>query len=288
MPKWSSSKTIDREPMLSFVSWTPGAVRRAVRRALGLDPPGRAVSVYTDDTFIVSYPKSGNTWVRFLLATLQHPDAEVDFVTVHDMIPDIYRTPSRVLKACARPRILKSHESFDPRYPKVVYLVRDPRDVVTSYFHHRRWRAPEVATPNLDEHLERFLAGGLDCYGNWQQHVTGWLEHVRDRSSLLLMRYEDLARAPAQELHRLVEFIGLEATEAELKRACERCSFEAMRKLERFQAEVAGTLAPIRAQRPFVRSGTVGGWRQELPMPLAARIAEVWRPTMTKLGYDPD
>ena len=41
-----------------------------VRRALGLDPPGKSLQILPDDVFLVSFPKSGNTWTRFLLANL--------------------------------------------------------------------------------------------------------------------------------------------------------------------------------------------------------------------------
>jgi hypothetical protein len=99
------------------------------------------------------------------------------------------------------------------------------------------------------------------------------------------MRYEDLSAAPERGLRRIADFLGLRPSDAELELACQRSSFEAMRKLERFQAETEGTLSPVRVQRPFVRLGTVGGWRRELPPALAARITARWGTTMATLGY---
>ena len=262
------------------------AIGRAVVHSLGLRPPGRNVEVLADDAFVVSYPKSGNSWVRFLIAHLVAEGRPVDFSSVQEIVPGIDRLSANKLRSLTRPRLLKSHEYFDPRYAKLVYLVRDPRDVVVSYYHHHlRSRLISDGYP-MEQYVARFLAGRLDPYGSWHEHVGSWLGARQRDPGFLLMRYEDLSAAPQRELRRIAAFLGLDASDAALELACERSSFEAMRKLERFQAETAGTLSPDRVQRPFVRSGTVGGWRRELPPALAARITARWGTTMAALGYD--
>jgi len=261
------------------------AIGKAVVHALGLRPPGRNVEVFDDDAFIVSYPKSGNTWVRFLIAHLVAGGRKVDFSSVQEIVPGIDWLSAKKLGALARPRLLKSHEYFDPRYERVVYLVRDPRDVVVSYYHHdlRRRAIPEGCP--MEPYVGRFLAGRLDPYGSWREHVGSWLGARDGDPGFLLVRYEDLSAAPQQGLRQIADFLGLRPSAADLELACQRSSFEAMRKLERFQAETAGTLSQVRVQQPFVRSGTVGGWRRELPPALAARIAARWGSTMAALGY---
>jgi hypothetical protein len=261
------------------------AIGKAVVHALGLRPPGRNVEVFADDVFVVSYPKSGNTWVRFLIAHLLAEGRPVDFSSVQEIVPGIDWLPANKLRSLSRPRILKSHEYFDPRYEKLVYLVRDPRDVVVSYYHHdiRRRRIPQVYP--IEQYVARFLAGRLDPYGSWNEHVGSWLGARDGDPGFLLLRYEDLSAAPQPGLRRIADFLGLCPSDAELALACQRSSFEAMGKLERFQAATAGTLSPVRLQQPFVRSGTVGGWRREMPPALAARITARWGTTMAALGY---
>jgi hypothetical protein len=63
-----------------------GQIKYAVKYALGLDLAGNNYTVYPDDTFLVSYPKSGNTWVRFLLANLIHPNEEVGFANINRLL----------------------------------------------------------------------------------------------------------------------------------------------------------------------------------------------------------
>ncbi len=172
------------------------AIGKAVVHSLGLRPPGRNVEVFADDVFVVSYPKSGNTWVRFLIAHLVAEGRPVDFSSVQEIVPGIDWLPANKLRSLARPRILKSHEYFDPRYGKLLYLVRDPRDVVVSYYHHdiRRRLIPEGYP--MEQYVERFLDGRLDPYGSWHEHVGSWLGARESDPGFLLVRYEDLSAAP--------------------------------------------------------------------------------------------
>ena len=112
-----------------------GQLKFAFKYAFGLDRAGNRFTVYDDDTFLVSYPKSGNTWVRFLLANLLYPNEAVGFANINRLLPAPGVSPRRFLKSLPRPRILKSHEPFDVRFRKVIYLVRDPRDVAVSEYH---------------------------------------------------------------------------------------------------------------------------------------------------------
>ncbi len=105
-----------------------------VKRSFGLHRPGRSFLILPDDVFLVSFPKSGNTWARFLLANLTRPEQPATFANIHLLIPDPSWTTKKELDRLPRPRIIKSHECFDPRYRRVIYIVRDPRDVAVSQY----------------------------------------------------------------------------------------------------------------------------------------------------------
>jgi len=91
----------------------------------GLSRGGRNFGIYPDDTFVVSYPKSGNTWTRFLLANLVYCNEDITFSNIERKIPDPSMVTRADLERVPRPRIVKSHEYFDPRYKRVIYIVLD-------------------------------------------------------------------------------------------------------------------------------------------------------------------
>src|SRR5450432_3221983 len=106
----------------------------AARYLLGTDFAGRNLRTYPDDTFITSYAKSGNTWTRFLVASLLHPNEPMTLVRADELIPSTTKS-RRYLDSVPRPRILKSHFPFDPGYRRVIYVVHDPKDVAVSQYH---------------------------------------------------------------------------------------------------------------------------------------------------------
>jgi len=112
-----------------------------VKLALGLHHPGRNLKIFGGDVFLVSYPKSGNTWTRFLISNLVYPEQPANFGNINELIPDPEGLSKRHLARLPRPRVIKSHQYFHPRYERILYVVRDPRDVAISEYHfHRKCR----------------------------------------------------------------------------------------------------------------------------------------------------
>src|SRR6516162_9005881 len=141
----------------------------------GLVPPGRNVHVLPDDVYLVSYPKSGNTWIRFLIANVVYPEQNPDFSNINDLLPDLEDMAIRDLKHVPRPRLLKSHQYFDPRYPKVIYIVRDPRDVAVSTYYFRIKRRAIADDFPLPQFVSCFVRGELNhSYGTWFENVGSW------------------------------------------------------------------------------------------------------------------
>jgi hypothetical protein len=252
---------------------------------LGKDIAGRNLAVFPDDTFIVSYPRSGNTWTRFLIGNLLRPEEPVTFSNIERVIPDTSALSSRTLKRVPRPRILKSHEYFDPRYQKVVYLVRDPRDVVVSLYHFRRkYRTVDDNYPLERYVVERFLPGDMDA--SWGEHVGSWLGARGKDPRFLLIRYEDLLEDTAHQLGRMAVFLGIGAGPGRLAAAIEHSAAGRLRKLERIESEKWVTTKGKRQDVPFIGAAKSGGWRTNLPSASAGLIESAWGDLMKSLGYN--
>jgi hypothetical protein len=257
------------------------------KRALGLHRPGRNLDVFPDDVFLVSYPKSGNTWTRFLVANLAYPEQQVDFSTINHLTPDPEAATKRELAQARRPRIIKSHAYFDPRYPRVIYIVRDPRDVLLSEYHFDIKRQLIGENFPLEDYVPRFLARKTEHnYGTWGENVGSWF-YVRHKSpDFLLVRYESLLSDGMLELGRIAEFIGIPSDREQLKLALERSSADRMRELEKKQAHLWSSTKETRQDKPFVRAAKAGGWKMELPVACATVVESAWGDLMKELGYE--
>jgi Sulfotransferase domain len=261
-------------------------IKYAIKYALGMDRAGRNFTVYPDDTFLVSYPKSGNTWVRFLLANLLHPEETLGFDNINRLLPAPGVSSKRFLRKLPRPRILKSHEPFDVRFRKVIYLVRDPRDVAVSEYHFDLKKRYIDPTLSLEDFVKRFIAGQTAGYGSWWEHAAGWIAARHGNPAFLLVRYEDLLSDSIAETARIAAFLGIHAGPERLQETVERSSADRMRKLEKQQADQWTGTRNTRQDIPFVRAATSGGWKEALPVRSAEEIEVAWSPLLNFLGYE--
>lgn len=263
-------------------------IKVVAKYLLGTDIAGRNFAVYPNDTFVVSYPRSGNTWTRFLIANLVHPDKKVSFTNIEKLIPDTSSQSNRALKRTPRPRIIKTHEYFDPRYPKTIYIVRDPRDVALSYYDfQRKYRQIEDEHP-LDRYVDDFVRGRLVSagWGTWAENVASWYYTRGQRKEFLLLRYEDMIKNTASELLRIAEFLGIAPNPQRLQHAMEQSSADRMRELEKTEADQWIATKDRRKDIPFVRVAKSGGWKASLPEPCVRQIENAWGGFMTELGYE--
>jgi hypothetical protein len=270
-----------------------GALVQAGRVLTGRQLAGRGVTVFPDDVFLVSYPRSGNTWARFLLGNLIVPDVPVSFSNIETRIPEIYFNRDRFLRSLPRPRVLKSHECFQPHYPRVIYIVRDPRDVAVSYYHHNV-KAGNVADDYpIASFIPRFIAGEFDPkFGSWRDNVLSWTALRRDERRFLMLRYEDMKADSVTALRKVASFLDhfsfpkIDASPESLRRAIELSSPERMRALEKQESGGWVLTKGTRSDKPFVRSATSGGWKSQLPSESVGAIESAWGDLMQSLGYE--
>lgn len=266
---------------------TSFSARRFGSRLLGRHPAGRRATIYPDDVVLVSYPRSGNTWIRFIIGNLRNAEAQTTFSNIESRVPDIYVNSERLLRQIPRPRILKSHEPFDQRYRSVIYIVRDPRDVAISYY--RFQMEVRVIPPSypLRQWVHRFVEGRLDPYGPWDEHVQGWLTQRAGHERFLFLRYEDVLSDPFEATQQIAAFLGLKPSSQEVTRAVESSSAVRMREFEGKERRLWKPLQHARGDSPFVGRAVAGRGRLELPQECIATIESAWAKLMRRLNYLP-
>lgn len=261
-------------------------IKRIIKILIGYEF-GRAVTIFPDDILIVSYPKSGNTWTRFLIANLLFPQEPITFANIEDKVPDIYQSNERELLHIPRPRIIKSHECFDPRYQRIIYLVRDPRDVAISLYHHNI----KFGIFNENYSMEQFIVEqfikekNTNVFGTWGENVGSWLGAKKDNSNFLLLRYEDMLNDPKTELKKIAHHLKISVTDELIDKVIKQSSFEQMQLLENNQNNLWNPIKNTRKDKFFVRSGQSGQWQKKLSTHSIKTIESTWSQVMMQLGY---
>lgn len=232
-----------------------------------------------DDIFIVTYPRSGTTWVQYMLHLLTRSGQEAPFEHISQVCPWFERSlavgavRAEDLEALPSPRVFKSHlpHAWLPSGVKVVYIQRDSLDVAMSYYHF--YGSYLGYAGGLEPFLARFLRGDLQ-YRAWFDHVAGWRRRSGD-PALCLLRYEALLADPGAGLGRLADFLGLSLSDDLRLLILGRCSFNAM-KAQEHRFDFATELLLQRGTRrgAFLRQGRAGQGELEIPRDLREAFRE--------------
>src|ERR1700736_2440513 len=181
-------------------------------------------SVRPDDLFIVSYPRSGNTWIRFLLANLLAPHETITFRNIEDYVPDIHKSASSLSGWQGR-RFLKAHLPYYDSYPRFIYIYRDGRDALVSYYHYVTEK--KVFAGNFGDFVFSPLASK---FGSWREHVGVALDFAYAHADrVLLLQYEHMLEQPAECAAKAAAFAGLVRDDPLLLSAVAKSSFDQLK-----------------------------------------------------------
>ncbi len=259
-------------------------VNKIKNRIINTESEITRIALIKDVVFLVSYPRSGNTWVRFLIGSLL-TEEPVDWLNINKIIPWIYDSSHSKVINMKSPKIIKSHSVFDNRYKKVIYLVRDVRDVVVSYYY---WhiKMNKNFDYNLDTFITKFCNGEI-WPGRWNNHVENWLLNNHSiKNGFIFVKYEDLKENTLIEVKRIMKFLSIKKSDKDIQKAIQWASFENMRRLENEQQDRHSTFSKSNNKIPFVRKGNVNGWKNVLTTNQKNMIDQQFRRTLFSLGYE--
>ena len=212
------------------------------------------IKILPDDVFLVSYPRSGNTWTSLLLSNYVSEMNYDDHGLSSSLVAELYRASPEALAQKESPRVIKIHASYEPSLPKVIYLVRDARDVAVSYyFFYQKFKGEEIS---FEDYLPKFNSGELDRFGVWNYHVNSWLNQREGQPDFLLVRYEDLKENTHKQLSRMVKFIWGEVNDERIDIAVKATEISRLQESEKRSNWFEGTNENIN----FFRKGIVGDW----------------------------
>jgi len=236
-------------------------LRRFIRRSglVRLQKARQHIGLRPEDAFIDSFPRSGNTWTRFVLTQLLL-SKEVGFSEVHATIPRVGSHQDAPGLLPGGGRLLKTHEQYRPAYGRTVLLLRDPRDMALSY---RRFLAAYGHEyPDTSGFIRDLASGSIGTNGTWLEHTNSWLAARENGAAVHVVTYEQIRRSPVDHFFEIAEFLGIPATREEVGEAASMNTTDNMREKE---SEVDRP-HHVTSDRSFsfVGKGEVGGWRGQL------------------------
>lgn len=230
------------------------------------------------DVFIAAYPRSGYTWLRFLLFEIITGRSS-QFREVDIAIPYVARHARAAVLLPNRGRLIATHETYRREYKRAIYLARDVRDVAVSEFLRERAKG---LVENFDQYLTKFLAGEKR-HGSWAGHLSSWLDSkAAQEGKLHVIKYEDLHQRPIETLEAVTRFLGVETDRRRIAASVAGNTVEQMRVKE----DVSGvTFKGSDDDGRFVRKGAVAGWRERLTQAQAESIEVHTQSALLRMGY---
>ncbi|KAM0895968.1 hypothetical protein ACQ4PT_023490 [Festuca glaucescens] len=251
------------------------------------------------DVLLATMPKSGTTWLKALVFAVAHrgrhapDDARHPLLgtSPHDLVPflhSLYENHSldppgaRGLEAMPSPRILAVHAPFSLLRPsvascRVVYLCRDPKDALVSFWHY----IPKVVPwghnlPPFHEAFERYCDGVSPFGPLWDHMAEYWKASVARPEEVMFLRYEHLKEDTVGSVKRLADFLGCPFTVEEVARGVPEavvalCSMDTMRSVEANRDGEHGVGLTFK-NSAFFRKGEVGDWKELITPEMARRI----------------
>lgn len=228
------------------------------------------------DIFIIGYPKSGHTWMQHIMAALVFgvdpgvaPDSLIQELVVDVHYRQFYR---RFLPSV----IFKAHDLPDRRYRRVIYILRDGRDAMVSYFKQIQ------VLEGLATDFIQLVRNGVTPFGKWHEHVNAWRENPY-AAEMMIIKYEELKTQPVVSLSRVCEFLSIERTAEDLARVIDQTTFRRMQKREIMHGWENGRWESKESH--FTRRGEMHSYLDEMPGDALKEFMALSAETMAACGY---
>ncbi|XP_073943442.1 sulfotransferase 1B1-like isoform X1 [Choristoneura fumiferana] len=265
----------------------------------------RAMTTRPDDAWVVTFPRSGTTWTQEMVwlikndldyeTALQIPlqnrylfleyfsiisgieieigDPDKDFI-------DKLKVPAyKISEDVPSPRFIKTHLALSLLPPrlldtcKVVYVARDPRDVVVSYYHFTQLIKHLHFVEDFKSFWKLFMAGLVTWAPSFPHLKEAWAQ--RKHPNMLFLFYEDMKKDMPSTLRRVSAFFGKEYSAEQLAALCEHLDIKNFKNNESTNPAWMKADSPLTfgGREEFVRKGEVGGWRNYMDAEMQAEAA---------------
>tara|TARA_B110000008_G_scaffold176526_1_gene176068 strand:+ start:356 stop:1192 length:837 start_codon:yes stop_codon:yes gene_type:complete len=274
--------------------------------------------------WLASYPKSGNTLLRSILASYffskdgnfnfnhlnfinqfptisQFSQLGIDTSNEQEIFRNFIEAQKLMNKEEKSIKFLKTHSSLSKinnvnftdfnNSLGAIYIVRDPRNVVTSFAHHYGLSIEQSTNIMINE--KKWLSKTDITYktflGSWNINYNSWKQF---KNNLLLIKYEDLVRKKKTTLIKIFKFIKIltnnsfEIDMVKLNKSIKSTEFQKLKKLEEEKVFTESMIDNATGKRrKFFRLGKDNNWKLHLDEKFTDIIERKFEKEMIELGY---
>ncbi|TFK09347.1 tryptophan 5-hydroxylase 1 [Platysternon megacephalum] len=252
-----------------------------------------------DDLLIATYAKAGTTWIQEIVDMIQH-DGDIEKCKrattylrhpfIEWVLPGPFSSDTNGLElaeAMPSPRTLKTHlpvqlvpPSFWEQECKIIYVARNAKDNLVSYYHFHRMNKNMPEPGTWEEFLEKFMAGQV-LWGCWYDHVKGWWD-AKENHCILYLFYEDLKEDPKREIQKVLQFLEKDLENEVLDKIIHHTTFEIMKDNPMANYTFQPPAVMDHSISPFMRKGTVGDWKNHFTIAQNEKFDEDYRKKMSR------
>ena len=271
--------------------------------------------------WLASYPKSGNTWVRLFLNKLLYSKNEPldinnikiqqfpnkknfnsfvnDLGSIDELVQN-YTNAQAFINLDKKIKFLKTHSanwtSGKHKFTNyentlgTIYIVRDPRNVITSIKNHYNKNDYEDAL-NFMINEKKFIGSrNVKEEFNVPVLISSWSNHYKSWKKLdknyILIKYENLLNDPIKEFHKISNFIKKISkknfSDEDIKSSIDNCNFSELQKQEEETGFIENSKKSL---NKFFFLGPKNDWQKILDLKISKKIETLFKKEMIELGY---
>ncbi|CAH4037214.1 sulfotransferase 1C4-like [Pieris brassicae] len=267
------------------------------------------MEVKPTDVYVFSYPRSGTTWTQELVwlvvndldyetaskipLTDRYPFLEgpmfINDSTKQKLldgnkgnesnakdIQNVVKSAVELVNEMPSPRFIKTHLPLSLLPPKaleakMVYVARDPRDAIVSFYH----LIDSMKLANFNGDFKQFWT--IKNYQSWSPYFDNVKEawEMRNHPNLLFLFYEDMKKDLKSSVRRVCDFFGKKYSDDQIAKLCDHLTFDNFKNNPSVNFDLMKKIGLMHTDKEFVRKGKTGGWREYFDEEMTAE-ADKW------------